>query len=155
MPIVGGGSARRTRVKFVIAPAVVCGTARTRANAVSRALIHAWINAGWLIRNGAIPRPVELPTPNRRRISLSSRTAVVGEAMRARCSTMSIVKLRMSQTASNSGRNEPANSGRSCQALRCAAPYLQDQYTAVVRIKYPTGSIAPVRLGAIGQHAAT
>ena len=119
--------ARRARLHSIaISVSLAAATARTRASAVSRAAIHALIRRGWLIRNGAMPRPVELPTPRQRRNAGSIRTAVCGARLLAICSARSIEKVRINQTARSSGWNDPVNSGLLPQQLRSAAPNLPD-----------------------------
>ena len=70
------------RTKCSCWPRVATGSARTRASAVSRAVIQRSMRAGWRTRNGAMPRPVALPMPSRRRSGGARVTAVCAAAQR-------------------------------------------------------------------------
>ena len=100
------------------------GCARTRARASSRAIIQLFNKTGWRTRNGAMPSPVEFPTPSARRVAGSSRAARAPPLTAARCPTRSAQKARMCQTVSISTWNGALTSSRSAITSRSAAPNL-------------------------------
>ena len=78
--------------------------------------------SGWLIRKGAMPRPVELPTPRRRRMAGASLTAVSGGAHLCRMFDQVDGKGANQPDRQQFRLESPGNSGRSAQISRSAAP---------------------------------